>query len=122
MLRHAWSYTLKTTKDASKFKTDRTRRFEMMWARFLKSLTKAGVAAFALGALPAGGHARAMYQGKFALAVETHWGDVTLTAGDYTLDLASTSFPYTLYIQGRQSTLSSWQLRSTKQWPCTTRG
>ena len=59
------------------------------------------MAAFALGALAAGGHARDMYQGKFTLAVETHWGDLTLPAGDYTLDLPSTSFPYTLYIHGK---------------------
>jgi hypothetical protein len=94
----------------------------MIWTRFFKSFTKSGVAAFALGTLPASGHARDMNQGKFTLAVETHWGDVTLTAGDYTLDLPSTGFPYTLCIHGGQSTLSSWPLRSTKQWPRTTSG
>jgi hypothetical protein len=34
-------------------------------------------------------------------SVETHWGDVTLPAGDYTLSLPSPSFPYALYIHGK---------------------
>ena len=73
----------------------------MISARFLKSFTKTGVAALALAALAASGYARDIYQGKFTLAVETLWADVTVPAGDYTLDLPSTSFPYTLYIHGK---------------------
>jgi hypothetical protein len=73
----------------------------MIWARFLKSFTKTGVAALALAALAAAGNAREVYKGKFTLAEKTQWGDVTLPAGDYTLDLPSTSFPYTLYIHGK---------------------
>jgi hypothetical protein len=34
-------------------------------------------------------------------SAETHWGDVTLPAGDYTLSLPSPSFPYALYIHGK---------------------
>ena len=73
----------------------------MIRARFLRLFAKTGVAALALGALAASGHARDIYRGKFTVAAETHWGDVTLPAGDTTLDLPSTSFPYTLYIHGK---------------------
>ena len=72
----------------------------MIWARYLKSVTKLGVAALALGALATTGNAQNAYQGKFTLAVETHWGGATLPAGDYTFALPSTSSPYTLYIRG----------------------
>jgi hypothetical protein len=78
-----------------------TRRFEMIRARFLRLFAKTGLAALALGTLAASGHARDIYRGKFTLAAETHWGDVTLPAGDYTLDLPSTSFPYALDIHGK---------------------
>jgi hypothetical protein len=55
----------------------------MTSARFLKSFAKTGVAALALAAFAASGHARDTYQRKFTLAVETLWGDVTAPAGDY---------------------------------------
>ena len=73
----------------------------MIWARFLKSFTKTGVAALALAALATAGNAREVYKGKFTLAAKTQWGDVTLPAGDYTFALPSTSFPYVLYIHGK---------------------
>jgi hypothetical protein len=73
----------------------------MIWARFLKSFTKTGVAALALAALATAGNAREVYKGKFTLAAKTQWGDVTLPAGDYTFALPSTSFPYALYIHGK---------------------
>jgi len=73
----------------------------MIWARFFKSFTKTGVAALALAALATGVNARDLYEGKFTLAVETHWGDVTLPAGDYTVSLPSPGFPYALYIHGK---------------------
>jgi hypothetical protein len=59
------------------------------------------VVALALGALATSGNAQNAYQGKFTLAVETHWGDTTLPAGDYTLILPSNSAPYRFYIQGQ---------------------
>ena len=73
----------------------------MIRARFLRLFAKTGPAALALGTLAASGQASDMYRGKFTLAAETHWGDVTLPAGDYTLDPPSTSFPYTFYIHGK---------------------
>jgi hypothetical protein len=73
----------------------------MIWARRLKLLTKLGVAALALGALATSGNAQTVYQGKFTLPFETHWGGVTLSAGDYTFVMPSTSYPYMLYIQGQ---------------------
>ena len=69
----------------------------MIRARFLKLFTKTGVAALALGTLAVSGHARDLYREKFTLAAETRCGDVAPPAGDYTLDLPSTSFPHTLY-------------------------
>jgi hypothetical protein len=74
----------------------------MIWARFLKSFTKTGVAALALAALATAGNAREVYKGKFTLAAKTQWGDVTLPAGDYTFALPSASFPYALYIHGKR--------------------
>jgi hypothetical protein len=82
-------------------KLNRMRRFEMIWARHLKLFTKVGVAALALGALAASGNAQTVYQGKFTLPFETHWGGATLPAGDYTFTMASASSPYTLYIHGQ---------------------
>ena len=73
----------------------------MIWAGFFKSFTKTGVAALALAALATAGNAREVYKGKFTLAAKTQWGDVTLPAGDYTFALPSTSFPYALYIHGK---------------------
>ena len=74
----------------------------MIWARHLKLFTKLGVAALALGALAASGNAQSVYQGKFTLPAETHWGGATLPAGDYTFALQSMSSPYTLYIHGER--------------------
>ena len=73
----------------------------MIWVRHLKLFTKVGVAALALGALVTSGNAQNAYQGKFTLAVETHWGGATLPEGDYTFALPSNSAPYRLYIQGQ---------------------
>jgi hypothetical protein len=53
------------------------------------------------GALATGGKAQNAYQGKFTLAVETHWGSATLPAGDYTFALPPNGAPYRLYIQGK---------------------
>ena len=55
----------------------------MIWARHLKLVTKLGIAALALVALAASGNAQDAYKGKFTLPFETHWGSVTLPAGDY---------------------------------------
>jgi len=74
----------------------------MIWARRLKLFAKVDVAALALGALATSGKAQHAYQGKFTLAVETHWGGATLPAGDYTFVLPSTGSPYTLYIRGEK--------------------
>jgi hypothetical protein len=74
----------------------------MIWARHLKLFTKLGVAALALGALATSGNAQSVYQGKFTLPTETHWGGVTLPAGDYTFAMSSTTSPYTLYIRGER--------------------
>jgi hypothetical protein len=84
-------------------KLKRIRRFEMIWARRLKLLTKFGVAALALGALATGARAQNAYQGKFTLPFETHWGGTTLAAGDYSFYMRSTKYPYMLYIQGQAS-------------------
>ena len=73
----------------------------MIRARHWKLFTKVIVAALALGALATSGKAQNAYQGKFTLAVETHWGGATLPAGDYTFILGSASSPYTLYIHGQ---------------------
>jgi hypothetical protein len=73
----------------------------MIGARHLRLFTKLGIAALALVALAASGNAQDAYKGKFTLPFETHWGSVTLPAGDYTFALPTTSFPYTLYIQGK---------------------
>jgi hypothetical protein len=59
------------------------------------------VAVLALGALAASGNAQTVYQGKFTLPFETHWGGVKLSPGDYTFVIPSTSYPYLLYIQGQ---------------------
>lgn len=72
----------------------------MTWARHLKLFAKFGVAALALGALATGENAQSVYQGKFTLPSETHWGNATLPAGDYTFTMASASSPYRLYVHG----------------------
>jgi len=73
----------------------------MIWARFVKSFAKTGVAALALAALATAGNASQVYKGKFTLAAKTQWGDVTLPSGDCTFTRPSTSFPYRLYIHGK---------------------
>ena len=73
----------------------------MIRARRLKLIMKFGVAALVLAALATSGKAQDAYQGKFILPFETHWGDATLPAGDYTFTLPSNSVPYRLYIQGK---------------------
>lgn len=73
----------------------------MIWARYLKLFAKLGLAALVLGALATPGSAQNAYQGKFRLAVETHWGGATLPAGDYTFTLPSSAAPYRLYVQGQ---------------------
>jgi hypothetical protein len=73
----------------------------MIWARHLKLFTKLSVVALALGALATSGNAQNVYQGKFTLTVETHWGSATLPPGDYTFTLPSNTAPYRLYIQGQ---------------------
>ena len=74
----------------------------MIWARHLKLFTKLGVAALALGALATSGNAQNVYQGKFTLPFETHWGGATLPAGDYTFTMSSAMSDYRLYIRGAQ--------------------
>jgi len=73
----------------------------MILARHLKLFANLGVAVLVLGALATSGNAQTVYQGKFTLPFETHWGGATLPAGDYTFTLASASSPYTLYIYGQ---------------------
>jgi hypothetical protein len=77
-------------------------RFEMIWARHLKLIAKVGVAALALGALATNGNAQNIYQGKFTLPFETHWGSATLPAGDYTFVMSSAISDYRLYIRGEK--------------------
>ncbi len=73
----------------------------MIWARYLKVFAKLGLSTLALSALATAGNAQNAYQGKFTLAVETHWEGVTLPAGDYTFARPSNSAPYRLYIWGQ---------------------
>jgi hypothetical protein len=75
----------------------------MMWTRLVKSVTKVGIAALVLGALATSGKAQqSIYQGKFTLPVETHWGSATLPAGDYTFTVSSAVAEYRLYIHGQR--------------------
>jgi len=76
----------------------------MIRARFLKLLTKAGVAALFLAGLATVGNAQNADQGKFTLPFETHWGSATLPAGDYTFALPTATYPYKLYIRGQATT------------------
>lgn len=76
----------------------------MIRARFLKLLTKAGVAALLLAGLATAGNAQNAYQGKFTLPFEAHWGGATLPAGDYTFALPTATYPYKLYIRGQATT------------------
>src|ERR1700739_1158047 len=82
-------------------KLHRTRRFDMIWARHLKLITKLGVAALALGALATSGRAQSRYEGKFTLPFETRWGSPHRPDGDYTFTLPPGNSRYTLYIRGQ---------------------
>jgi hypothetical protein len=74
----------------------------MIWARYLKLFAKLGVSqALALGPSATARNAQNAYEGKFTLAVETHWKGVTLPAGGYTFALPSKTAPYTLYLWGQ---------------------
>jgi len=75
----------------------------MSSVRYLKAITKLGLAALALGIVAGGGNAVTAYQGKFTLPFEVYWGGSTLPAGDYTFELASPTSPYTLYIHGQKA-------------------
>jgi hypothetical protein len=76
----------------------------MIWAQLVKLVRTVGIAALVLGALATTGKAQqSVYQGKFTLPVETHWGNATLPAGDYTFTVASAAAEYRLYIRGQRS-------------------
>jgi hypothetical protein len=75
----------------------------MNFGRHLKLMTRLAVAVVGLGALATCGNAQTPYAGKFTLPFETHWGDATLPAGDYTFTLQSNSAPYVLYIRGQRA-------------------
>src|ERR1700730_7985823 len=75
----------------------------MSSARYLKVVSKLGLAALALGLLAGGGNAVTAYQRKLTLPFESCGGGCTLTAGDYTFVLESQSSPYTLYIRGQKA-------------------
>ena len=74
----------------------------MIWAQHFKLIGKVGVAALLLGALATNGNTQNIYQGKFTLPFETHWGSATLPAGDYTFVMSSASSDYRLYIRGEK--------------------
>jgi hypothetical protein len=75
----------------------------MSSARYLKAVSKLGLAALALGIFASAGNAQNAYQGKFTLPFEVYWGGSTLPAGDYRFELASQSSPYTFYIHGQKA-------------------
>ena len=77
----------------------------MIWARYLKVFEKLGLSTLALSALATAGKAQNAHQGKFTLAAEAHWKDVTLPAGDYTFALPSASAPYRLFVQGQKASV-----------------
>jgi hypothetical protein len=87
----------------------------MIWAKYLKSFTKVGLAALALGALATSGNAQNSIQGKFTLPFETHWGGATLPAGDYTFTLPSATYPYKFYIRGQATTAIIMAVASDKK-------
>ncbi len=90
----------------------------MSSARYLKVVSKLGLAALALGIVAGGGNAATVYQGKFTLPFEVNWGSSTLPAGDYTFEISSSqSSPYTLYIHGQKSNAI---IRATfsRHWSC----
>jgi hypothetical protein len=75
----------------------------MSSTRYLKVVSKLGLAALALGILAGTGNAVTAYQGKFTLPFQVYWAGSTLPAGDYTFELASQSSPYTLIIHGQKA-------------------
>src|SRR6202035_328729 len=75
----------------------------MSSARYLKVVSKLGLAALALGILASAGKAQNAFEGKFTLPSETYWGGVTLPAGNYTFTLRSKTSPYTFYIRGEKA-------------------
>ena len=75
----------------------------MSSARYLKAVSKLGLAALALGIFASAGNAQNAYQGKFTLPFEVYWGGATLPAGDYKFELTSQGSPYTLYIHGENT-------------------
>jgi hypothetical protein len=86
----------------------------MIWARNLKLFTKLGVAALALAALATSANAQNAYEGKFTLAVETHWGGATLPAGNYSFVLPSLGSPYKVYIRGERVNVVVWAATTEK--------
>ena len=75
----------------------------MSSARYLKVVSKLGLAALALGIFGSAGNAQNVFEGKFTLPSETYWGGVTLPAGNYTFTLGSKTSPYTFYIRGEKA-------------------
>jgi len=75
----------------------------MSSTRYLKIVSKLGLAALALGIVAGTGNAVTAYQGKFTLPFQVYWAGSTLPAGDYTFELASQSSPYTLVIHGQKA-------------------
>jgi hypothetical protein len=75
----------------------------MSSARYLKVVSKLGLAALALGIFGSAGNAQNAFEGKFTLPSETYWGGVTLPAGNYTFTLGSKTSPYTFYIRGEKT-------------------
>jgi hypothetical protein len=75
----------------------------MFWARLVKLVTKITIVAIVLGACATSGKSQNVYQGKFTLPVETHWGNATLPAGDYTFSVLSANEQYRLYIHGQRT-------------------
>jgi len=75
----------------------------MSSARYLKVVSKLGLAALALGIFASAGNAQNAFEGKFTLPFETYWGGATLPAGHYTFTMGTRTFPYTIYIRGEKT-------------------
>jgi hypothetical protein len=75
----------------------------MIWTRLRKVVAKTTITALVLGALATSGKSQNVYQGKFTLPVQTHWGNATLPAGDYTFSVLSANEQYRLYIHGQRT-------------------
>src|SRR5439155_17184734 len=97
-------------------KPRRTRRFDLIWARYLKLFTKLGWSTLALGTLATAGNAQNGYQGKFTLAVETHWR-VSPCRPAITLSLTHPTALLTDYTSGdRELVPSSRRLQPIREW------